>query len=176
MDSLHRGHLALAIELAPPDDPWMRDALAPYVHAVALRHAASSTTLGSSAQLRHLGGLMASCVPEGSSALPSAAGTAEGNVTTRLWEGAASYVRLCRACARLQDFKRSRRSESKFDALGVGGLRPLQGELPFEQANMHPRMLRCSYQLLAIAEILLRFVLFPNILILWRSQLRRNLV
>lgn len=124
MDALHRGRLAQAFELAPPADPWMRDALAPYAQAATLRHAVSPAELGAPApELALLGGLLEATAPQ----TDAAPGTASDE-TARCWAGSAAYVRLCRACARMHDFQRSRRDASKFDALGVGGLRPLQGE------------------------------------------------
>ena len=129
MDALHSGCLGKAFELAPPADPWMRDALAPYAHAAVLRHAASPADLGAATpELTLLGGLLEAMVPQTDSTVGAASGVAPaGPESSQLWEGTSAYVRLCRACSRLQDFSRSRRGVSKFDALGVGGLRPLQG-------------------------------------------------
>lgn len=125
MDALHSGRLAQAFELAPLSDPWMRDALAPYAYAVTLRHANSPAELSAGApELALLGGVLEATAPQTDAASPASSSDA----TARCWEGAAAYVSLCRACARLEDFRRSRRDDSKFDALGVGGLRPLQGE------------------------------------------------
>lgn len=130
MDALQSGRLAQAFELAPPADPWMRDALAPYAQAVTLRHAVSPAMLDAPApELTLLGGLLEATAPQ-TDAAPGISGVAAaGDETVRSWEGARAYVRLCRACSQLNDFQRSRRDESRFDALGVGGLRPLQGEL-----------------------------------------------
>eukprot|EP00892_Ulva_mutabilis_P002293 jgi/Ulvmu1/12064/UM083_0077.1 len=154
MDALHRGHIGQAFELASPTDPWMRDALAPYANAAVLRHAASSVELSAPApELAFLGGLLEAMVPQTDAAPAFAEGAGPaGSDGERALEGAAAYVRLCRACARLQDFTRGRRGASKFDALGVGGLRTLQSAV--RQAAMAvitrappPLALQCMHKL-----------------------------